>query len=168
MKHHRPAKLRVQIVRVSAILAVMVAPAAGFLGWQSHYAGRPASGRVSATPGSSSPVRVDDSTPAGGRQLAFLPSEATDNSGFLVVLGALEPWEPGASLEKISESWKEPGHKLIAKLEGTLESARRKGDHRKVAAMLITKSLLFNYEGEPDRSYEVLRERDRSSRARIA
>ena len=158
MKHHRPAKLRVQIVRVSAILAVMVAPAAGFLGWHSHYAGRPASGRVSATPGSSSSVRVDDSTPAGGRQLAFRPSEATDNSGFLVVLGALEPWEPGASLEKISESWREPGHKLIAKLEGTLESARRKGDHRKVVAMLITKSLLFNYEGEPDRSYEVLRE----------
>ena len=81
-----------------------------------------------------------------------------DTSGFLVILAALEPWEPGASLEKISESWKEPGHKLIAKLEGTLESARREGDHRKVAAMLMTKSLLFNYEGEPDRSYEVLRE----------
>ena len=156
MKHHRPAKTRVQIVRVSAILAVIVALAAGIFGWYSQYAGRPGGGRVSTTPGSSSPVRLNDSTPAGGRRLAFRPYEPTDTSGFQVILAALEPWEPGASLEKISESWREPGHKLIAKLEGTLESARRDGDHRKVAAMLMTKSLLFNYEGEPDRSYEVL------------
>jgi FG-GAP-like repeat len=158
MKRHRPAKSRVQIVRVSAILAVIVAPAAGIFGWYSQFAGRSAGGRVSTTPGSRSPVRVNDSTPAGGRRLAFRPYDHTDASGFQVILAALEPWEPGASLAKISESWREPGHRLIAKLEGTLESARHEGDRRKVAAMLMTKSLLFNYEGEPDRSYEVLRE----------
>jgi hypothetical protein len=158
MKLHRPARTRVQIVRISAILAVIVALAAGIFGWYSPFAGRPAAGRVATAPGSSSPSRVDDSTRAGGRRLAFRPYEPMDASGYEVILAALEPWEPGASLEKISESWRQPGHKLIAKLEGTLESARRAGDHRKVAAMLMTKSLLFNSEGEPERSYEVLRE----------
>jgi hypothetical protein len=81
-----------------------------------------------------------------------------DTGGFEVILAALEPWDPGASLEKISETWREPGHKLIAKFEPTLESARRAGDRRKVAAMLMTKSLLLNSEGEPERSYQVLEE----------
>jgi hypothetical protein len=109
MKHHRPAKSRVQIVRVSAILAVIVALAAGILGWYSQFAGRSGGGRASTTPGSSSPVRLNDSTPAGGRRLAFRPYDHTDASGFQVILAALEPWDPGASLEKISESWREPG-----------------------------------------------------------
>ena len=158
MKLHQPATTRVRIVRVTAILAVIAAPAAGMFGWYAQSAGRPAGSRVSTTLGSRSPVRVNGSTLAGGRRLAFRPYEPMDTSGFEVILAALEPWESGASLEKIGESWREPGHKLIAKLEGTLEAARRAGDHRKVAAMLMTKSLLFNSEGEPDRSYEVLQE----------
>ena len=156
---NRPARTRVQTVRVSAILAIIiVAPAAGIFGWYSRHASGPGGGRVSTTPGSSLPDRVNNMTPAGGRRLAFRPYEPMDTSGYQVILAALERWEPGASLEKISESWREPGHKMIAKLEETLESARRAGDHRKVAAMLMTKSLLLNSEGEPDRSYEVLRE----------
>jgi hypothetical protein len=86
MKHHRPAKSRVQIVRVSAILAVIVALAAGILGWYSQFAGRSGGGRASTTPGSSSPVRLNDSTPAGGRRLAFRPYDHTDASGFQVIL----------------------------------------------------------------------------------
>jgi hypothetical protein len=159
MMIHRPAKTRVQIMRVLAIVAVITVPAAGIYGWYSQYSGRPAgSGRMSTALGSSSQVQLNDSTPAGRRRLAYRPYEPMDTSGYQVILAALERWEPGDSLEKISESWKEPGHKMIAKLEDTLESARRADDHRKVAAMLMTKSLLFNSEGEPDRSYEVLRE----------
>jgi ASPIC and UnbV/FG-GAP-like repeat len=157
MKQHRPARTRVQIMKVSAILVVIIfVPAAGILGWYSRYAGRPGGGRMSTAPGPRSPVGVNDSTPAGGRRLAFRPYEPKDTSGFQIILATLERWEPGASLEKISESWREPGHKIIAKFEPTLEAARRAGDHRKTAAMLMTKSLLFNYEGEPNRSYEVL------------
>ena len=156
MMHHRSARTRVQIVRACAIVTAIVASAAGMLGWYAQFEGS-RGGRVS-TPGPGSPSRVNESSPAGGRRLAFRPFEPMDTSGYQVILAALERWRPGDSLEKLSELWKEPGHKLIAKLEGTLESARRAGDHRKIAAMLMTKSLLFNYEGEPDRSYEVLLE----------
>jgi hypothetical protein len=154
MKLHQPAQTRVQIVRVIAILAVIAAPAAGMFGWYARSSGS----RASTTLGSRSPVRVNDSALTGGRRLGFRPFELKDTSGLEIILAALEPWESGTSLEKISESWREPGHKLIAKFEGTLEAARRAGDHRKVAAMLMTKSLLFNSEGEPERCYDVLRE----------
>jgi hypothetical protein len=158
MKSQRTATTRVQILRVTAILGLIVAPAAGILGWYSQSAGRPTGGRTSAMLGSRPPGRVDDAISSGRRLPGFRPYEPMDISGLPVVHASLEPWERGASLEKVRESWREPGHKLIAKFEGTLEDARRAGDHRKVAAMLMTKALLFNYEGEPNRSYEVLQE----------
>ena len=154
----RPVRSRVQFVRVSTLLVTIVVGAVGLFGWYSLHAGRTPGGSKSASLATSSPVRGNGWTRAGGRRLAFRPYEPMDTSGFQVVLSALEPWEPGDSLEKISESWREPGHKLIAKLEGTLEDARRAGDQRKLVAMLMTKSLLLNYEGEPVRSYEVLSE----------
>ncbi len=157
MEFHRPARKGFQVVRVSAVLAIIVATTA-ILGWCARYAGRATGGHLSTRPGSGSPFRFSGSTRFEGRRLAFRPYEPTDTSGYQVVLAALDPWKPGDSLEKVSASWREPGHKLIAKLEGTLESARRAGDHRKAAAMLMTKSLLLNYEGEPERSYEVLSE----------
>ena len=113
---------------------------------------------MSTTLRANSPDRGSGSTWVGDRLLAFRKYEPMDTSGYQVILAALQPWEPGASLERISESWRQPGHKLIAKLEETLESARHAGDHRKTAAMLMTKSLLLNSEGEPARSYEVLSE----------
>ena len=81
MKVHRPAKTRVQIVRVFAILAVIAAPAAGIFGWYSQYSGRPAGGRVATTLGSSSPVQVKSSTPAGRRRLG----------AYTLALGAIRP-----------------------------------------------------------------------------
>ena len=156
MMFHRSAKSRAQLVRVSAFLVVVVA-AVGILGWYSLYAGRTHGGSGSAL-ASSAPGRENSLTRAGGRRLVFRPYQPVDTSGFQIVLAALEPWEPGASLAQVSESWKEPGHKLIAKLEDTLESARRAGDQRKLVAMLMTRALLLNYEGEPGRSYEVLSE----------
>ncbi len=158
MKPHRTARTRARILRLTAILGLIAATAVGILGWYSQSAGRPTGGRPSATLGSRSPGRGDDAIASKSPLPGSRPYEPMDISGLTVVLAALEPWEPGASLEKIRESWREPGHKLIAKLEGTLEDARRAGDHRKVAAMLMTKALLFNYEGEPNRSYEVLQE----------
>ncbi len=156
LEFHRPVKTRAQLVRLSVILAVIVAAAGGILGWNSQFASRLTGGHASATTRSRSPLRVNGSTESGGRRLGFRPYEPMDTGGLQVILAAIEPWEPGDSLEKIRGIWNEPGHKLIEKLEGTLESARRAGDHRKAAAMLMTKSLLFNSEGEPDRSYKVL------------
>jgi hypothetical protein len=145
-------------VRVSAILAVILVPAALAVGWRVRDRARTSSGGARATAGSRSAVEVSDSSSAPIRPLAYRPYKPMDVSGFEVVVSAVEPWDPGASLERISESWREPGHKLIAKLEETLESARRSGDHRKAVAMLMTKALLYNYEGDADRGYAVLRE----------
>jgi hypothetical protein len=154
MKPDRTAATRAAILTV---LVVFLAIAGGLLVYSDH-TDRPARGGVPATAGPTRSGPVDDSIPAGGGPRGFRPYEPMDTSGLEVLLAAIEPWEPGASLEKIGETWKEPGHKLIARFEPTLESARRAGDRRKVAAMLMTKSLLLNSEGEPDRSYQVLEE----------
>jgi FG-GAP-like repeat/ASPIC and UnbV len=155
MKLARPAATRDHLVRRSVVLAVIVVLAACLICWSFQYANRLSGARPSTKLADSSPRRVDDSSP-GGRRLAYRRNQTVDTSGHEIVLASLEPWEAGASLEKISDSWREPGHKLIAKLEGTLDEARRAADHRKVAAMLMTKAILFNYQGEPDRGYEVL------------
>ncbi len=158
MAFHRPARSRRRIVKALAVLAIIVATTSASLGWYALYAGRPAGRRMASSPASGLSVRPKNPSRGVGRRLAYRPYEAVDTSGYQVVLAALEPWKPGDSLAKISESWREPGHKLIGKLEETLDSARSAGDPRKSAAMLMTKSLLLNYEGEPERSYEVLRE----------
>jgi hypothetical protein len=158
MKLRRPATPRSQIVRMLAILAVLVVPAGLFFGWHGRDAGRPVAAAPPAGHGSSATPPALDPAPFVPKRLPYRPYTPMDAGGFEVVLAALEPWKPGDSLEKIAESWRAPGHKLIAKLEETLESARREADHRKVVAMLMTKSILFNYEGEPEKSYAVLRE----------
>jgi hypothetical protein len=158
MKLPRPATTRGQLVRRLVVIAFIVVPAACLFCWYFQYANRLPGASPSTKLTDRSPLRVDDSSPAGGRRLAYRRYRQVDTSGYEIILSSVEPWDPGASLEKISESWREPGHKLIAKLEGTLESARKAGDHRKVVAMLMTKAILFNYEAQPDRGYEVLRE----------
>jgi FG-GAP-like repeat/ASPIC and UnbV len=145
MKPDRTAAVRAAILSVLIVFLAI----AGSLLMSSRHADRSARAGVAETAGS---------TPAGGRLQGFQPRTPMDIGGFEVLVAAIEPWEPDASLEKIKEIWKEPGHKLIARFEPTLESARRAGDQRKVAAMLMTKSLLLNSEGEPDKSYEALAE----------
>ncbi|MGC8644093.1 MAG: FG-GAP repeat domain-containing protein, partial [Isosphaeraceae bacterium] len=157
MELHRPAGRRAQTAKISAIVAIFGATW-GMFGWNCWQASFRAGDSESATPGPGLARRRSGPAHAGGNRLKYRPYEPVDTSGYQVLLAALEPWGPGASLEKISETWKEPGHKLIAKLEGTLESARQARDVRKVVAMLLTKALLFNSEGEPEQSYEVLRE----------
>jgi hypothetical protein len=95
---------------------------------------------------------------SGGRALPFRPHEAIDVSGFTVVVPSFRPWNSDASLETIGEVWKGAGFKLIEKLAKNLDDARKRQDPREIVALLMTKAQILNYEGEPDRSYQVAQE----------
>jgi hypothetical protein len=102
--------------------------------------------------------RGSTGTRAGARALSYRPHEQVDSSGFWAIAATVPGWQPDASLETISENWKNIGYKLIEKFAPIQQQARRDGDVRKVVAMLMTNAMLFHYEGKPNRSYEALEE----------
>jgi hypothetical protein len=56
------------------------------------------------------------------------------------------------------EAFARARNRLIARFAAFLEHARTGSDRRQLAALLMTKAILFNCEGEPHRAYEVLQE----------
>ena len=94
-----------------------------------------------------------DRSPRGFRARAEM-----DTGGFTLVIDSIQPWATIASLESIAEIWSHPGLKAIEKLDPYLLTARSSGDATNTIQFLITKSLLFNSEGNPRRGYEVLEE----------
>ncbi len=96
------------------------------------------------------------STPVSPRKLAYHPREKFDASGFASVLERLPPWKPDASLEEISEVWRRFGYRSIKRIDAELADPKL-ADSRRVY-LLVTKAIMFNFEAEPKRSYEVLNE----------
>jgi hypothetical protein len=79
-----------------------------------------------------------------------------DISG-LATLGPMLPkWKPEASLKEISDIWKGAGYRAIEKIGRQLESTALSDDQR--IMQMLTKSALWNYEGEAEKSYQVLEE----------
>jgi hypothetical protein len=109
------------------------------------------SGRVAGSPGGSTP-------PVGGRAQGFQPRTGIDTDGFFPLLSTIQRWDPGASLETIAESWRQPGLKAISKLDGPLVTARNAGDSTRIVNLLLFKAMMFNSEGQPSRAYEALEE----------
>ncbi|MGO9470210.1 MAG: CRTAC1 family protein [Isosphaeraceae bacterium] len=154
---------RSQVAVVLATFAVVLVLAAGVRTVYEQYSKKSVRLHVGAVPhvkpSSHSLSSPGDSTSTDGRRtIPFRPHGLIDSSGFWIVLPALPPWEPDVSLEQIREIWTDAGHKLIAKLARTLAEARSRGERGEVANLLVPKALLFNYEGEPNRCYEVLQE----------
>jgi hypothetical protein len=119
-------------------------------------AGTNGNGSSTRQAGVSSPP--DESRASGGRAIAFRPHEALDVSGFSVVGPSLKPWSADASLETIAECWRRAGYKLADNLAKNLDDARNRKNPREIVALLMTKAQIFNYEGEPDRSYAISQE----------
>ena len=63
-------------------------------------------------------------------------------------------WKPDASLEEISNIYRGLGYKNIEVIDRSLSDSS-KSDRQRLT-LLISKAILFNYEGEPNRAYEVL------------
>ena len=88
------------------------------------------------------------------RSEAYQPRRPLDTGGFFNVLAHLPAWKPDASLEEISNIYRGLGYKNIAKIDRSLSDSRESDTQR--LTLLISKAILFNYEGEPNRAYEVL------------
>jgi prepilin-type N-terminal cleavage/methylation domain-containing protein len=77
-----------------------------------------------------------------------------DSSGLGVLTTMLPRWKPDASLQEISEIWNGAGYRAIEQVDLRLAGdALPEGE--RIKNMLI-KSELLNYEGQPEKSYEVL------------
>ncbi len=125
-------------------------PVSGYLAWLSLH----------AQPFARSSKSPTAPTAAGDMQSGFKPLHkgALDTSGFLPVVGTIEPWDPNASLETIAEIWRQPGFKMMAKNEAARERVMKSGDPVKILRFLFMNAMLFNSEGEPKRAYGVLEE----------
>src|ERR1035438_2471059 len=86
------------------------------------------------------------------RKLKFEPRGSLDTSGFTSVVEHLPNWKPDSTLEEISKIWRGVGYRDIAEIDDTLSKPEISPGDR--IMLLITKALLFNYEGEPKRAYE--------------
>ena len=71
-------------------------------------------------------------------------------------MSTIPPWDPGASLATIAESWKNPGSKAIAELDRSLPVAEDGGEAKDVVSSLIYRAMLLNSEGQPGRAYQAL------------
>jgi hypothetical protein len=162
MRVHRTAVTRSELLVVMAIIAVFAVLAVGV--WKAYVRYFPKSARDDmAVPHVKPSFRISESSGEtrptnSGWTLAFRRRGVIDSSGYAVVGPSLQPWEPHASLEQISETWRQAGYKLIARFAGYMEHIRSSGDRGQLVALLMTKAMLFNYEGETNRAYEVLEE----------
>jgi len=153
---------RTGILAVVAVLAGLAALGAGAYSSYLMFVRNPGGDRTKTSDAQLRLARVSDSAAGpvtnGGRAIAYRPHEAIDVSGFSVVGPSLRPWGADASLETIGESCKNAGYKLAEMLAKNLDEARNRKDPREIVALLMTKAQIFNYEGEPNRSYEIAQE----------
>ena len=111
--------------------------------------------RISRVP----PVRPVAHSSSPSRNLAKGYSRRVmelDISG-LATLGPMLPkWKPDASLKEISDIWNKAGYRAIEKIDRQHKSTALSDDER--IMQMLTESALWNYEGEPEKSYQVLEE----------
>jgi hypothetical protein len=103
-----------------------------------------------------SSASVPGPVPAATGKLAFRPREKLDTAGFTTVVDRLPQWSPDASLAEIGNIWRRAGYRNIEEIDGKLSDTKLSCLER--AALLVSKAVFFNYEGEPNRAYEVLKE----------
>lgn len=76
-----------------------------------------------------------------------------DTGGFLALLTMVDRWPEDATLDQVRASFRDAGHRSIAKLEEAMERADT--SERKKIVLTFIKASMFNYEGEPQKAYEV-------------
>jgi hypothetical protein len=86
----------------------------------------------------------------------YRPRVPLDSSGFIFVNSQVTPWAPGASLEEISASWKNVGHRQVGLADQDLARPELPADRR--LQLLVRKAQCYNYEGQPRNAYRVLSE----------
>ena len=77
-----------------------------------------------------------------------------DSSGLGVLIPMLPRWRPEASLREISDIWSGAGYRAIEQIEERLADQALPVEERVMNVFM--KAALFNYEGEPEKSYAEL------------
>jgi hypothetical protein len=98
------------------------------------------------------PERTEQAPPA--RRLDYQSIQPLDTSGFHFALHGLKPWQDATSLDQIRQAFDHVGHRNIKQIDFTL--SRRKIDEPYAIQLLIVKTALLMYEGEPVKAYNVL------------
>jgi FG-GAP-like repeat/ASPIC and UnbV len=88
--------------------------------------------------------------------LQYDPRLTLDSSGFNFVVESLPRWKPDSTLEELSQIWQGFGNRSIAEIDQALRNPRMASKDRFL--LMLTKAAFHNYEGEPNRAYEVLEE----------
>jgi FG-GAP-like repeat/ASPIC and UnbV len=97
-------------------------------------------------------------TPAGRDQgpVDYKPRASLDTSGFTTILSCIDPWQIGASLEEIAGCWRRVGYRKLEAVDQALAQEKLVAAAR--IQLLLTKAILYNYEGEPRQAYQALGE----------
>ncbi len=162
MKTHRTAMTRIEVMVVIAIVVLAIVLTAGITNLYIKFTGRSGATRGRAIP-QSRPAAIswhwaDLSNLPTDPALGFRPRRRIDTSGFAPLVSSIPPWKPGASLETIAESWRQPGLKALAQLEAPLQTAKSAGDSMRTVVLLLYQAMLWHSEGRPKRAYEALQE----------
>jgi hypothetical protein len=131
----------------AAGLVVVALAAAVFVMGSHHGADAPPSEKAAPADAASSPETR--------RQLKYQPRMAMDTSSLNAALVHLR-WPTGSSLEEIRDNWKGVGERMAEELDKALPPPGKSDSHRLL--ILLSRSALFNYEGEPKRAYDLLAE----------
>ncbi|ODT99783.1 MAG: hypothetical protein ABS79_04105 [Planctomycetes bacterium SCN 63-9] len=100
---------------------------------------------------------VPTPTIARRQGLAYRPrNPQIDTSGFSYMISKLKDWGPGASLEKVDESYRDFQKTAIEPFDRSIENLRKAGDLPNVATMSMGQAMVFNGLGETRRSLETL------------
>jgi ASPIC and UnbV/FG-GAP-like repeat len=86
----------------------------------------------------------------------YLRRQPYDTSGLFVLSSVMPKWRPESSLEEISNIWRGAGRREIEKIDIRLAGGNETELSR--LSLMIQKSLFLNYEGDPEKSYQVVTE----------
>jgi hypothetical protein len=100
-----------------------------------------------------SPPRPTAAPPRDRPQPLYEPRKQLDPGGFGVLPAGIDRWAPDASLEEVSNSWREAGRQQIEFLDQRL-TVPRLSDEARVRALLM-KAAVYNADGDPVRAYHA-------------
>ena len=96
-------------------------------------------------------------TPAGPKPgLHYQPRAPLDISGYMIFMSELPPWSGDASLDEVAARWDKGGYRLIEQIDREL-AAKPPSEEGLLLARYL-KASLWNYEGDPSKGYEALKE----------
>jgi hypothetical protein len=101
-------------------------------------------------------LRAHPAGTSARKNLVYEPRQNLDSSGFDFVVQALPRRKPDSTLEELGRMWQGIGSRSAAEIDTALPNPNLPSDAR--FSLLITKAAFLNYEGEPNRAYEVLEE----------